>query len=154
MKVEVIDKNNLLIYINNVFFKKDIWDDREKIVQQIKTFIVKIKNNYKIRLRGFYKVRVFPNKKIGTFIEMEKIDEEDYDSIELRIIVDFDEPIYFIFDNYEDVPNNTNYIYYKDYYYVNINNTSEDILSFVEKGKVTYKKAISDILWLGKNYKK
>ena len=71
MKVEIISKDKLLIYINNIFFKDENLKDKEKIIKWVKNYIIKLKNNYNINIRGFYKVRVFPNKKVGTFVEME-----------------------------------------------------------------------------------
>lgn len=155
MKVEIISKDKLVIYINNIFFRGEMWDSKEDIVKIIKNYIIRLRNNYHIRLRGFYKVRVFPNRKIGTFVEMERLDDDyDYDNIELRIVVDFKEKMYFKFYDFEDVPNNINYVYYSNYYYVDIDDIKEDVLSFIEKGEVKYEKSISDILWKGKKRKK
>ena len=150
MRVEIISKNKLLIYINNIFFKNETWDDKDKIIKTIKKYIIRLKNNYHIKLRGFYKVRAFPNKKIGTFIEMEKLDEDDYDSIELRIIVDFKEKLFFKFYEYEYIPNNSNYILYDNFYYVDIKDIEEDIISFIELGEIVYERSIPDMKWKGK----
>ena len=153
MKVEIISKDKLVIYLNNSLFKKEIWEDKEKIIKTIKNFITRLKNNYHIKIRGFYKVRVFPNKKIGTFVEMEKLDD-DYDSVELRIIVDFQENFFFKYYDYDDIPNGNNYIYYDNFYYVKIEDIKDDIISFIEKGEIIYEGLIPEILYKGIKRKK
>ncbi len=153
MKVEIISKDKLVIYINNIFFRGETWDSKEDIVRIIKNYIIRLKNNYHIELKGFYKVKVFLNKRVGTFVEMERLDD-DYDNIELRIIVDLKEKLYFKFDDFDDIPDDTNYIYYDNYYYVDIDDIKDNILSFVEKGEIKYERSISDILWNGKKRKK
>ncbi len=154
MKVEIISKDKLIIYINNVFFKREIWDDKEQIIKTIKDFIIRLKNNYRIKLKGFYKVKVFPNKKIGTFVEMERLDEDDYDSIELRIIVDFQEKIFFKFYDYEDIPNGNDYIIYNDFYYVKVDDIKEEVVNFIEKGEIIYEAEIPEMLYKGIKRKK
>ena len=84
---------------------------------------------------------------------MERLDD-DYDNIELRIIVDLKEKLYFKFDDFDDIPNDTNYIYYDNYYYVDIDDIKDNILSFIEKGEIKYERSISDILLNGKKRKK
>ena len=154
MKVEIISKDKLLIYINNIFFKDENLKDKEKIIKWVKNYIIKLKNNYNINIRGFYKVRVFPNKKVGTFVEMEKLDEDDYDNIELRIIVDYKERLFFKFNDYFDIPNNCKYIYYDNFYYVEIENIKENILNFIEMGEIVCERSIAEIFYKGKKRKK
>ncbi len=154
MKVEIISKDKLLIYINNVFFKEEIWEDKDKIIKWVKNYIIRLKNNYNIKIRGFYKVRVFPNKKVGTFVEMEKLDEDDYDSIELRIIVDYKERIFFKFSDYFDIPKDCKYIYYDNFYYVEIENLKNNILNFIEMGEIVCERSIPEIFYKGKKRKK
>ena len=154
MKVEIISKDKLVIYINNVFFKDEDWEEKDKIIKWVKNYIIRLKNNYNIQIRGFYKVRVFPNKKIGTFVEMEKLDDDNYDNIELRIIVDYKEKLFFKFSDYDFIPNNTTYIIYEDSYYVDVKDLKDDLLSFIEMGEVIYERSIPDMFYKGKKRKK
>ena len=78
---------------------------------------------------------------------MERLDEDDYDNIELRIIVDFKEKLFFKFYDYDYVPNNSNYILYDNFYYVDIKVIEENILDFIELGEIVYERSIPDMLW-------
>lgn len=149
MKIEKYTNKDLLIYINSDYFKENIWEDRDLLIKAIKTFIMKIKNNYLLNIKGFYKVIVYPNKDIGTFIRMEKLEDYEYPTIDLRIIVKFNELFYFSFINYDDIPLNTSYIYYDDIYYVDSNEIRLDTNIF-DKCRITYYSLIEDKLYKGK----
>ena len=54
----------------------------------------KIKN--RLNLRGFYKLKVYLNSKIGIFLDVNKLDDNDFtNNLDLRILFFYDVDFYF-----------------------------------------------------------
>lgn len=133
MKVESME-DGFRIFVQNNYFDKIDWDNKDKISEQVKNVFFMIKKNYHISIKGLYRVKVYPNK-LGVLIIAIKLDNESYGSSEfdLRIIVFFDKEIYLKFDDcylLDKLP-----YFYKDGYFVNINNIG-DIINIVEFGEI------------------
>ena len=83
VKVEICDRD-FFLFINNKY--ANCLDSREDIIQFIKDKIVSLKT--RLNLKGFYKVLVFYDEKVGFFVEGKKLDEIDYsNSLDLRILI-------------------------------------------------------------------
>lgn len=116
MRIEMIDFDNYVIFLNNVYLNKIDFNNKEEITKYIKKFIFSI--NYKLNINGFYKVYVFCNKKIGMFIKLIKIEDNLYvNNLDLRIIVNINCDFYYKTDNYYTIPSNCVVRYYDNNYY-------------------------------------
>ena len=112
----MIDFDNYVIFLNNVYLNKIDFNNKEEITKYIKKFIFSI--NYKLNINGFYKVYVFCNKKIGMFIKLIKIEDNLYvNNLDLRIIVNINCDFYYKTDNYYTIPSNCVVRYYDNNYY-------------------------------------
>ena len=125
----------LNIFLNNIYFKEVDWDDKKNIEDRLNNLFIKMKKFYKINLKGFYKVKVYPNT-IGTFIELIKLDDENYDysEIDFRVVVIFNKEFYFKFENY-DLFGNKNIIFYNNSYYINIEEI-DNYLKYADMGDI------------------
>lgn len=145
MKIEVIDKAKICIFINKEYLGDIKFNSKEDIILVVKDFIVKYKK--RLNLRGFYKVKVFANKRVGLFLEVNRLEDiELSNTVDLRVIVHLDDKVYFMTDDYEILPSeNTDVYYYNNNFYCDVDNIS-DVLKVVEFGKFIYGEEVIDML--------
>ena len=116
MKIEVISNKELFIFVNSLYIKVNNYSNKDEIISVVKSFIIKLKN--RLKLRGFYKIKVYVKEKIGLFIELLKLEDIDrLDGLDLRVIVYFDEDIYFKTDDFFVIFGLPNIRYFNGYYY-------------------------------------
>ena len=133
MKIEIIE-DGYKLFIQNIYFKDINWNDKESVIDRIKEIINKIKKRYNLKIKGLYRVKVYPNK-AGVLIYILLLDEDNYSNIDLdlRIVIIFNKDIYLkVEDSSFLMDNNLPYIY-KDSYYINVENI--DIIDkYIEYG--------------------
>ena len=131
MKVEYIE-DGLRIFLQNCYFDKIDWENKEQVSTQIKKIFLMISKNYHVVVSGLYRVKVYPNK-FGVMIVAIKLDNQSYGSsdFDLRIFVCLDKELYFKFDDYYLLENLKLPYFYKDGYYVNVNDVN-DIINCIE----------------------
>ena len=134
MKLEF--KNNLLI----IYLYKYLFDyqDNKLLHQEIKTLFINLIKNYHISLFGFLKVDIYENKKYGCILEVSKINDNDLDYLDLKIIIHSNVNFYLVMDKYYFF--NLKDVVYKDNkYYINIVNI-DNIVKYIEFGNIEYDK--------------
>ena len=136
MKIELVSDNSFTIFINNKYIKSIDYDDKNEIVDVVKDIIFKFKD--KLNLRGFYKVKVFVNSKLGLFLNIIKIEDMEFsNSIDLRVIVCMNEKIYFKTAYYEVIPENIKTKFIKNYFYIDVDDI-DNVFDILEFGKFVY----------------
>lgn len=144
MKIETINLKQFLIFINSSYCKDINFFNKDSLIQGVKKILLKLKD--KIFLRGFYKVKVYVNAKLGLFLEVNQLEEFEYEnSLDFRVIVYLDEKIYFRTEDYFLLPANTNVYYDKKYYYCDVDEVS-DIQSILEFGDFVYGKNLYQVM--------
>ena len=144
MRVEFINDEEFSIFINSCYCKINDYNDKDKIIDVVKNVISKYKN--KFRLRGFYKIKVFPLDKVGLFVEGIKLESlEKSGIIDLRVIVYFDEEFYFKTDNYYVINNISDIKYFNGNYYCLVKDIS-DINAVVDYGDFLYGENLLEIM--------
>lgn len=94
MNISKIGESDYLIYINGKYLEKEAVLTKEDIGNLVKEKLYKLKD--KLFLKGFYKVIVFLNQKIGMFLEILKLEDTSiYKSLDLRIIINEDAVFYY-----------------------------------------------------------
>ena len=135
MKIERLE-DGYKLFIQNVYFKDINWNDKEIVIERIKEIINKIKKRYNLKIKGLYRVKVYPSK-VGVLLYVLLLDEDNYSNLdlELRIVIIFNKDIYLKVDDSSFlIDNNLPYIY-KDSYYINIDNI--DIIDkYIEYGSI------------------
>lgn len=145
MKIEVIDKLRICIFINKEYLNDIDFNSKDDIVMVVKDFIVKYKK--RLNLRGFYKVKVFANGKVGLFLEVNRLEDiELSNAVDLRVVVHLDDKVYFMTDDYDILPkDNTDIYYYNNMFYCDVDSFS-NILKIVEYGRFIYGEEVIDML--------
>ena len=91
-------------------------------------------------------MKVFVNKKIGFFIDVIKLDDNEYSNIvDLKIIVSNDVKVYFKTSSYDILPKGINIYFLEDYYYCDVNDIF-NIYSIFEFGEYIYGDDIDYVL--------
>ena len=124
MKI-TINNENFIIYVNKKLINYDI-NDKNSIEKYIKDLILKIRKIYKIKIAGYYTVKVYQNIKYGLIFDIKKEDELYFfpDLIDLKVSIEYNSKILLESDDYFIF--NSNKVYIKDNkYYVNIKDLEE-----------------------------
>ena len=105
MKIERIEEGYKL-FIQNIYFKDINWNDKETVIDRIKEIIVKIKKRYNLKIKGLYRVKVYPSK-VGVILYILLLDEDNYSNLDLdlRIVIIFNKNIYLKIDDLSFVDN-------------------------------------------------
>lgn len=135
VKVEKID-DGYKLFVHNVYFNNIDWDDKESVIDRIKEIIVLIKKRYNLKIKGLYRVKVYPSK-VGVLLYVLLLDEDNYSNLdlELRIVIIFNKDIYLKVDDSSFLIDNSLPYIYKDSYYINIDDI--DIIDkYIEYGSI------------------
>ncbi|MBQ3297371.1 MAG: hypothetical protein IJG97_01050 [Bacilli bacterium] len=133
MKIDKIGPNDYQLYI----FK----DNKELSEQEVRELLKKLQD--KLKLKGFYRVIVC-NKKIGTFIELLKIEDSYYKRVlDLKIIIENEEEVYFKTEDYFLIKELNSIKYNDKYYYGLVDDSFDKILEKVEFGEFIFGERLS-----------
>lgn len=144
MRVEIFSDGEISIFVSSSY--KGICDcyEKEKLVEVVKDVVKKLKR--KLKLKGFYKLKVFFNKVIGIFIRAIKVDEVEYSNVlDLRVIVYTDQDIYFETDDYFRIKDVKNVRFYKNKFYCLVDDIF-NIYKVVDWGRFIYGEEVLDML--------
>lgn len=136
MKIENVD-GKIIIYL---FDKHVDINDIDALNKEIKNIFVRIMKRGSYDFFGYSKVNVYHNKYYGLILEVEKMysDERCYKTIDLKIIIYKNVPMYIEFDDcYNFKLNEFEMINNK--YYLDINSKT-NLYKYIEYGKIKYKK--------------
>lgn len=148
MKIESISFSDFSIFISSNYLNIDDYKDQEQVVKYVKILVKKLKN--RLKLKGFYKLKVFVNSNVGLFVDVIKIDDLEYSNVlDLRVIVFLDSDIYFETDDYFLIGDNKEVIFYGDKFYCSVNNL-DNIYNYLEFGNFIYGDEVLKILEQGK----
>lgn len=135
MKIERLE-DGYKLFIQNVYFKDINWNNKESVIERIKEIINKIKKRYNLKIKGLYRVKVYPSK-VGVFLYILLLDEENYSGLDLdlRIVIIFNKNIYLKIDDSNFIIDNNLPYMYKDSYYINID-AIDTIDKYIEYGSI------------------
>ena len=140
MKVLKEDDDSFVIYLFPVLDSKKL-EDKQEIITLVKNTVLKVNKIYHLNLQGFYKVRVYLNKKIGLVIEIIQVDDISiHPTIDLRVLVYFDQDFYIEVDDYDVLPLHKKVIFVNDKFYIDVCSLDDKEISYLlEFGRVIYK---------------
>lgn len=152
MRVEIINSEYLTVFLNKCYFDEIDFEKKSDIIVCIKDIISKIDSRYRLDLNGFYKIKVFPNKKLGVYLDIIKIDDNDFnDRADFRIVIYQDSNFYLEMDVC-DIKNIDEKIYYNNNFYININDIN-NIDKYMDYGQIIYGDRAKKIEYYGKKLK-
>lgn len=131
MKIDIIDENELVIYlkkdnIDNIDLKDEI-----KIEDTLKKLFIRLNDYYDIKIEGYYDVDVYIDKFYGVILDLKKEDLEYYD----------------YFDNQVDMRiaiNKTSFLYKVEDYF-NVDLKKYDVYKYLDNIYLLPKKKINSI---------
>ncbi|MCI8346875.1 MAG: hypothetical protein HFJ12_02880 [Bacilli bacterium] len=149
MKVEIINSDIISVFINNFYFKDVDLTKKIEFVSIIKDLITKIDTRYKLNLNGFYKIKVYPHKKIGVFLDIIKIDDNEFSNgADFRIVVYQNEKFFLQTECYEQINSDIKKRYYNHNFYIDINDI-DDIYQLTDIGTIIYGDSVKEMLCYG-----
>ena len=137
MKIEFTD-NKIIVYLYQYTLN---FNDLNILNKEIKQVFMKLVKKYKINFFGYSEVRIYNNDKYGNILEIEKIydnNEFNINTIDLKIIVYKNVPMYLEFNNFYFTKMPKHLIIKDNKYYIDINNI-KNIIKYVEYGRINYK---------------
>lgn len=145
MKVEKINDDLINIYFNPFYFKDIDLNNKLELIEVIKDLIKKAESRYKLFLSGFYKIKVYPNKKLGVFLNIIKIDDNEFsNTTDFRIVIYQNEKFFLETELYE-LFNNVEMRYYNNKFYIDIDDV-DNILPISDMVDVIYGSDVKELL--------
>ncbi len=133
MKIDYRD-DKWIIYLYQ--YKLTI-DDTNELNREIKNIFIKLIKMYYIDFLGFYMVHIYENKKYGFILEIYKIYENDFNIIDLKLVIHKDVPFYLEMDDYLFDYKLNNLFVMNNKYYIDIKYL-EKLVFYMEYGKLVY----------------
>ena len=138
MKIKILTKEKIILYLNNYFFKNL---EKDNLTKEIKKLFIKLIKYYQLDFNGIYEVLMFENIKYGTILEITKLGDllftNNLIDLKVKIIKNSNFYLkssdYFIFKDYKKV------YYYDNNYYLNIKEI-DNILKLIEFCEIIYNK--------------
>ena len=154
MKVDIIDENNIIVFLNQFFTKDMNFLDKDLLEEQFKNLFLKLKDIYNIEINGYYDINIYIDKYYGSILDIKKEEIEylDYfdDQIDMRIILSkYSVFLYKIIDIFEipkDILNSSLVYKYQNNLYLELRKKIDNIKigkllenSFLVYGPITDK---------------
>ena len=139
MKVD-IKNDNFIIYVNKYLINYNM-KNRKDIEENIKDLLIRIRKIYKIKLSGYYKIKVYQNDLYGLIFECVKEDDLDFfpDFCDLKINILYDSKILLESDDFFIFNNNKKTYKKGNKFYINIKDLNElEIIKLSEFCKIKY----------------
>lgn len=139
MKVD-IKNDNFIIYVNKYLINYDM-KNRKDIEENIKDLLIRIRKIYKIKLSGYYKIKIYQNDLYGLIFECIKEDDLDFfpDFCDLKINILYDSKILLESDDFFIFNNNKKTYKKGNKFYINIKDLNElEIIKLSEFCKIKY----------------
>lgn len=139
MKVD-IKNDNFIIYVNKHLINYDM-KNRKDIEENIKDLLIRIRKIYKIKLSGYYKIKVYQNDLYGLIFDCVKEDDLDFfpDLCDLKVNILYDSKILLESDDFFIFNNNKKTYKKGNKFYINIKELNElEIIKLSEFCKIKY----------------
>ena len=148
MKIEKLDDDNLIVFLNNLYLKKNSFTLKNNLEKYFKSLFIKLNEFYDIEIKGFYNINIYQDKLFGIILEIKKEDLDFYsyydDHIDMKIRIMKKEKFVFVLDKFSMLNKNIlDYckIYkYNNSFYVIPKKTISDvnICIILENSKILY----------------
>lgn len=146
MRVEIINEDDIDIFISSFNFKNLSVYNKENILEFIKEYILIINTRYRLNLCGFYKIKSYFNKSVGLFLNIIKIDDNEFSNdIDFRIILFNNEKFLFEVEDYDLIKNVSSTMYYNNKFYVDVEDMT-DLDKLIEMGRIIYGEEVKQVI--------
>ena len=139
MKVD-IKNDNFIIYVNKYLINYDM-KNKKDIEENIKDLLIRIRKIYKIKLSGYYKIKIYQNDLYGLIFDCVKEDDLDFfpDFCDLKVNILYDSKMLLESDDFFIFNNNKKTYKKGNKFYINIKDLNElEIIKLSEFCKIKY----------------
>lgn len=145
MKIECCGNCGYNIFINKEYVRGIDLLNKDDVVKFIKNYIFKFRS--RLKLCGFYKIKVFVHKSVGLFLEITKLDDLDLSSsLDLRIIVFYDETVYYETNDYFLIEKCNDIRFFDGKFFCIVDDYFDEVIKKCEFGRFIYGKEIINLL--------
>ena len=85
MKVNIIDDNNIIVFLNKFYIKNIDFNNRENIEKNFRNIFLKLKHVYGLDIKGYYNIDIYMDEIYGAVIEVEHEDIEYFDYFDNKV---------------------------------------------------------------------
>lgn len=159
MKVNIIDDNNIIVFLNIFNIKNIDFDSKENIENHFRNIFLKLKLLYNINIKGYYNINIYMNKKYGAFLEIEHEDIEYFEyfdnKVDMRINVISDVIFLYkindIFMLDKNILRKIDIYFFKDSFYLYLNSNLDvyKMGELFELGNLIYGNECNEVVKLG-----
>lgn len=127
MKLEKLDDDKLIVFLNNIYLKKNGFSLKNNLEKYFKNLFLKLNEFYNIEIKGFYDVTIYQDNLFGIILKLKKEDLDFYsyydDHIDMKIKIMKKEKFIFKLNKFGMIDNNILkdcklYVLKKDFYIV------------------------------------
>lgn len=149
----MLNDEDIDVFVNKFYFDDFYIKDKDDLLITIRDIILKIDNRYHLNLSGFYKIKAYMNQKIGAFLNIIKIDDNEFtNEVDFRIIIHKNEKFLLETDEYDLCLEATKW-YYKGKFYIDIDDVDE-YYKYVDMTNVIYGDDVKAVISRGKKIKR
>lgn len=148
MKVEKLDDGKLIVFLNNLYLKKNSFSLKNNLEKYFKSLFIKLNEFYDIEIKGFYDINIYQDNLFGIILKLEKGDLDFYDfyddHIDMKIRIMKKEKFVFKLDKFsmlnKEILDYCRIYQYNNSFYVIPKRTLNDInIGFIlENSKIIY----------------
>ena len=140
-----------VLFLNSWNMKEMNWEDKKEVSSYVKELILKMKDIYFILLKGFYKVHIYENKKIGMILEFLKVHDDTFglEDIDLKVSVNKEYPFLLKTTCFDILSSFPWFYFYKEEYYIPVSMLDENNFIYYEFFELIYKD-VDNIIKKGK----
>lgn len=96
MKVNIIDDDNIIVFLNKFYIQNIDFNNRENIEKNFRNIFLKLKHVYGLDIKGYYNIDIYMDEVYGAVLEIEHEDIEYFDyfdnKVDMRVNVISDYP--------------------------------------------------------------
>lgn len=158
MKVNIIDDNNIIVFLNTFKTKNIDFNNKEDIEKHFRDIFLKLKHIYGLDIKGYYNINIYIDKFYGAILEIENeaLEYFDYfdDKIDMRVsIVSNTKFLYKIKDLFlldKKLLRRVNIYSFKNKYYLLLKKdiSNYEMGKLLEVSELVYGDVVEDILKL------
>ena len=150
MKIEILNDEDIDVFINRYYFLDSELKDSDSLLLTIRDIILKIDNRYHLNLSGFYKIKAYVNYKTGAFLNIVKIDDNDFSNdVDFRIIIYKNEKFLLESDEYDIFDKSIEKRFYNNKFYIDVEDV-DDCSKYLDMAKVVYGDDARGVILRGK----
>ena len=159
MKVNIIDDNNIIVFLNKFNIRNIDFKNRENIEKHFRNIFLKLKHIYGLNIKGYYNINIYIDDYYGATLEIEHEDIDYFDYFETQVdmrvnVINDNNFLYKIKDIFminKEILKKIDIYTFKDEYYIKLKKEIDNYeLGFIlESGELIYGDITSDILKLG-----